>query len=510
MAFDLRQILASFPDEDQVSFTIADQADTGHMGDVETSPGQPGSETGASTSVEDQSPQESTEVVGAASRTAVQSEMDMESGGDVKPEIFDDTIMDDHQSVSTLDQPGQTVSVTFERESDQTLLVSDPDAQIPRESTEPTLTYPDEDIDVTVSGEKVGAPSPGTPMEYEPPKPAKKNRLLIGGVVVLSVFLLVACILIFAGGYLYNKSTQTPAPITQVTELVIDNDLEPTVTDVVGEEVMGDTDVEEPEPATPTIFTDEPTLEPTSTQVPVLVPEEILGNLFPSAIVEDAWLEQYLILDVAYGNGEWITSFIYDPAKRKQGWNAEKGDPSTIITNRYQDGYYITAASYSEQDGWVFVFTQDVGYTDQWWYFDNEFPEEFIDQRWSEDFMITSLAYGDGEWLVIMSENSGIVDQAWNTDDFFNTDVIEERKGEGLYISAIAYGDGLWALIFSTVDGIQGQDWVTGPFFPGDEVDEMTGSGFDISSMTYGNSTWVVVLTNLGSQDDIYWESSGE
>jgi len=481
MSLALRKVLDDLPSEDPLSYTVADKP--------EKPPVLPPTEV-QSPAISDEKP--SVEVSSPEEDTPT-----AEQKGSVTPQV-EATLLG-----STSLEASETGSTTTDRKD-----------SIPTDqSSTPTATQENGPAPEPVLEQEVSQPQGYVPVTDVPLKKSDGNKrgIVIAGVVVAAI-VLIACGLILGGGYIYSRSKATPTSSARVTEIVVEGEPEASPTpEKTEEETSGEAD---PVKKTnmPTEVVDEPIDQPssdaTATSPPASDPGSQTGGSFPKAVVEEAWADQYLILDVAFGKNEWITTFIDDPGGRSQGWNAIEGDPEAIFTQRYQDGFYITAVTYSEQDGWLVVFTKDVGYTDQWWVTDTEYPEDFINQRWSEGYMITSIAYGGGEWMVIMSLNSGIEDQAWNTDSFFNTEAISEREVDGLYLSSLAFGDGLWALIFSKYPGIIGQDWVTGQSFPGDEVDAFWEEGFDISSMTYGNSTWVVVLTEFENQDDIYWEST--
>lgn len=78
---------------------------------------------------------------------------------------------------------------------------------------------------------------------------------------------------------------------------------------------------------------------------------------------------------------------------------------------KWEEGYYITAVSGSDNNSSLVVMSKGTKFTQQSYKVIESFPFEWIKKKWREGFFVTAMATCMNQWAVVMSKTPGIIDQ---------------------------------------------------------------------------------------------------
>ncbi len=78
---------------------------------------------------------------------------------------------------------------------------------------------------------------------------------------------------------------------------------------------------------------------------------------------------------------------------------------------KWEEGYYITAVSGSDNNSSLVVMSKGTRFTQQSYKVADSFPFEWIKKKWKEGFYVTAMATCVCQWAVVMSKTTGIVNQ---------------------------------------------------------------------------------------------------
>ncbi len=78
---------------------------------------------------------------------------------------------------------------------------------------------------------------------------------------------------------------------------------------------------------------------------------------------------------------------------------------------KWEEGYYITAVSGSDNSSSLVVMSKGTKFTQQSYKVAESFPFEWIKKKWREGFYVTAMATCVNQWAVVMSKTTGIIDQ---------------------------------------------------------------------------------------------------
>ena len=85
--------------------------------------------------------------------------------------------------------------------------------------------------------------------------------------------------------------------------------------------------------------------------------------------------------------------------------------PKEWIMEKWEEGYYITAVSGSDNNSSLVVMSKGTRFTQQSYKVADSFPFEWIKKKWREGFYVTAMATCVNQWAVVMSKTTGIIDQ---------------------------------------------------------------------------------------------------
>jgi len=188
-----------------------------------------------------------------------------------------------------------------------------------------------------------------------------------------------------------------------------------------------------------------------------------------------------------------------------QRWKTRDNFPKDDIKKDWDDGFYVTDASY-DNSKWSIVTSKGTGYTNQTWITRKEWPKDEIKEKWDEGYKMTEVAYGNGVYAIVFSKGSGYGRQRWSTrGSEFPSDKIKEYADEGLSITEAIYSDDRWVLVGSKDSGIQQQKWFKRKIFPKDEIDQNTKEGYAITQLSQENGWWMLIMSKYSGNKPTIW-----
>ena len=85
--------------------------------------------------------------------------------------------------------------------------------------------------------------------------------------------------------------------------------------------------------------------------------------------------------------------------------------PKEWIMEKWEEGFYITAVSGSDNNSSLVVMSKGTRFTQQSYKVSESFPFEWIKKKWKEGFFVTSMATAGIQWAVVMSRTTLISNQ---------------------------------------------------------------------------------------------------
>jgi len=105
--------------------------------------------------------------------------------------------------------------------------------------------------------------------------------------------------------------------------------------------------------------------------------------------------DKFYITDLEYGQGEWVALVSKGGSIQSQSWTETNHIfPNDFIELRKRERFYIFDIE-NRSGTWVLLTRRGTGHTDQEWFLSREFPAEKIEKYWDDGYFLTNASYGD-------------------------------------------------------------------------------------------------------------------
>lgn len=183
---------------------------------------------------------------------------------------------------------------------------------------------------------------------------------------------------------------------------------------------------------------------------------------FPAEFIREKWDEGLDLTTLTYGDGWWMVVMTGG-----LDWvqTFRRGTFEEIVDHidKYPD-YMISEVAYGE-GVWAAVMSLGENDNAQYWHLSSEWPVDAVSGHWDLGYSITDVTYGESQWLVVMTYDAGYAGDLvrrrvdWPADDI-DQDYADVPEGS---VVTLDYGDGVWAYTFAVTDWSGGQvvlaDW---------------------------------------------------
>eukprot|EP00877_Chromochloris_zofingiensis_P010070 jgi/Chrzof1/5316/Cz15g21270.t1 len=149
---------------------------------------------------------------------------------------------------------------------------------------------------------------------------------------------------------------------------------------------------------------------------------------------------------------QWITIYNkYGSMKQRYHYNVTTARLLVHVQKGWEEGLYISCVG-SCSDLWAVVMDASTGYTQQIYrvHYNSFLPKEWIMEKWDEGYYITSVSGSDNcSSLVVMSKGSHFTQQSYKVSDTFPFEWIKKKWKEGFHVTSIATAGSQWAVVMS-------------------------------------------------------------
>jgi tetratricopeptide (TPR) repeat protein len=110
----------------------------------------------------------------------------------------------------------------------------------------------------------------------------------------------------------------------------------------------------------------------------------------------------------------------------------------SFISQKWSDQKDIIDIAYGNGE-WVAILAEGADYSSQVYRWDKAFPHAWCQEKYNNGYNITGLTYGDGVWLVVMSKLSKQMPEKYLTDKTFLSKFIDDEWKAGKRIAFMHY-----------------------------------------------------------------------
>ncbi|KAG2430221.1 hypothetical protein HXX76_010320 [Chlamydomonas incerta] len=205
---------------------------------------------------------------------------------------------------------------------------------------------------------------------------------------------------------------------------------------------------------------------------------------------------------VRTGNGarQWITVYNkHAPMKQRYHYNVNTSRLLVHVQKGWEDGLYISCVS-SCQNLWAIVMDAGTDYTQQIYkvHYNSFLPKEWIMEKWEEGYYITAVSGSDNNSsLVVMSKGTRFTQQSYKVADSFPFEWIKKKWREGFYVTAMATCVNQWAVVMSKTTGIIDQVVEVDFQYPSEGIHKRWDAGYRITCAASTHDQSAFVLSNL-------------
>ncbi|EFJ40321.1 histone kinase [Volvox carteri f. nagariensis] len=205
---------------------------------------------------------------------------------------------------------------------------------------------------------------------------------------------------------------------------------------------------------------------------------------------------------VRTGNGarQWITVYNkHAPMKQRYHYNVNTSRLLVHVQKGWEDGLYISCVS-SCQNLWAIVMDAGTDYTQQIYkvHYNSFLPKEWIMEKWEEGYYITAVSGSDNNSsLVVMSKGTKFTQQSYKVAESFPFEWIKKKWREGFYVTAMATCVNQWAVVMSKTTGIIDQVVEVDFQYPSEGIHKRWDAGYRITCAASTHDQSAFVLSNL-------------
>ncbi|BDA46424.1 probable casein kinase I isoform delta at N-terminal half [Coccomyxa sp. Obi] len=214
--------------------------------------------------------------------------------------------------------------------------------------------------------------------------------------------------------------------------------------------------------------------------------------------VEKGYGEGLLITAVASSKGLWAVIMDASSKHKGQAYKLTNGVfmPRDWITEKWDQGYYITGVAGSENFSSLVVMTKGTKWTQQSYKVDSTFPYEWIKKKWRENFHVTSIGTAGTpstkqQWAVVMSRDTEFRHQVVEIDFQYPSEGIHYHWDKGYRITACGATQHQAAVVMSLpkrAGGESTQETLRTGEFPAAYVKEKWERDLYIDLVAYGRT----------------------
>jgi hypothetical protein len=196
---------------------------------------------------------------------------------------------------------------------------------------------------------------------------------------------------------------------------------------------------------------------------------------------------------------QWYISAVSENPVTEQKWIRREGFPSSDISAKWKEDFYITDISYSGTDYPWFVLFAKKPYTDQIWRLSSnsaDMLEIMTDECTKNTKMkVTSLAFIKDQWVMVATQGTVIGKQVFIQRSYFPEDLIRDYWKQGFYVTSMAAGKDGWIVVMSKGLNYTQQMMEKYSSWSNKKLQEESNRHFNITSLVKDKGTWYVIYT---------------
>eukprot|EP00195_Chlamydomonas_chlamydogama_P005702 CAMPEP_0202899676 /NCGR_PEP_ID=MMETSP1392-20130828/7848_1 /ASSEMBLY_ACC=CAM_ASM_000868 /TAXON_ID=225041 /ORGANISM="Chlamydomonas chlamydogama, Strain SAG 11-48b" /LENGTH=707 /DNA_ID=CAMNT_0049585925 /DNA_START=147 /DNA_END=2270 /DNA_ORIENTATION=+ len=208
-----------------------------------------------------------------------------------------------------------------------------------------------------------------------------------------------------------------------------------------------------------------------------------------------------------FGAKQWITIYNkHDPMKQRYHYNVNTQRLLVHVQKGWEDGLFITSVA-SCSNLWAIVMDAGSEYSQQIYkvHLNSFLPKDWIMEKWEEGYYITCISGSDNNSsLVVMSKGSRFTQQSYKVSDSFPFEWIKKKWREGFFVTSMATSNSQWAIVMSRTNLYQEQVVELDFQYPSEGIHKRWDGGYRITccAATHYQSAFILSKMRKSINDE--------